>query len=173
MEGTQLIKVRRQPFSEQIGTIELKEISNVSWRRKSGGIQQWTRYHFPYGIIRCTHILEGTVAHSGTHGPCPHDILVCVCKKDNKEIFDELLKVWNIGKRPAVEHNDVANKVREIVANKPGILATEVKIILTADGISKESIENAIRYLRRKEFKKASSLISEKSGTTQKLYIKE
>jgi hypothetical protein len=56
---------------------------------------------FIYGYIMCTDITEGEIAHSGSHGPCPHSIKICLLKRDNPHIYDYLKSL--AGERPSVD----------------------------------------------------------------------
>jgi hypothetical protein len=56
----------------------------------SGGINQSAPRPFIHAYVRCDGMIEGELAHSGSHGPCPHMIKVCVTKKMNKEFWKEI-----------------------------------------------------------------------------------
>ncbi len=79
-----LLAVRRQPTDRRIGKVRLADIRKLHWRRQSGGIKsRFMAQPFVFGLIRCTDIAEGRIAHSCQHGPPPHEVLVCMCQKDN------------------------------------------------------------------------------------------
>ena len=79
-----LLAVRRQPTNRRIGKVRLGDIRNLHWRRQSGGIKsRFMAQPFVFGLILCTDIVEGRIAHSCQHGPPPHEVLVCMCQKDN------------------------------------------------------------------------------------------
>ena len=84
------VYVRRQPSDYRIAKYKLSDFKNPGWRYTSGGIQTTFMGTMSiYGKVWCNGAIEGEVAHSGVHGICPHEILVCVLKKDNP------IKVYN------------------------------------------------------------------------------
>jgi hypothetical protein len=46
-------------------------------------------------------MISGELAHSCSHGPPPHSILVCVLKKDNPKLWPEIER--EIGPRPGTK----------------------------------------------------------------------
>jgi hypothetical protein len=57
----------------------------------SGGVNAPAPRAFLHGYIFCTSITEGEVAHRCRHGQSPHQIKICMVKKDNPDTFDKLL----------------------------------------------------------------------------------
>ena len=47
-----------------------------------------------HAYVSCSGMVDGHLAHSGMHGECPHEIKVCIVKKDNPPaVFRELLGI--------------------------------------------------------------------------------
>jgi hypothetical protein len=53
-------------------------------------------------------MIDGELAHSGAHGPCPHWIKVCLTKVDNKNIWREV--IMRAGPPPARRKNPILEK---------------------------------------------------------------
>lgn len=84
--------VRRQWNDYRKAKYKLSDIEGIHWDWISGGVQVPSPQPFIHGYVSCDGAIEGEVAHSGCHGPCPHYIKVCITKKDNKNIFPKLLE---------------------------------------------------------------------------------
>lgn len=152
-------------------TVKCKDISNLRWDTVSGGQHIPTGTYDLYGTVTCTKA-KG-IDHSGIHGKCPHEIKVCILKKDNPKVYKILAK--RAGEKPKESWRDgknVSDEVRKIVRDNPGITAVEVANILEKRGIDKERTRNAIHRLKKGVYKNKEGLSSEKFGTTQKLTIK-
>jgi hypothetical protein len=54
----------------------------------SGGTQIESRRPFVFAYVWCNKV-QGDIAHSCLHGPAPHNVKVCIMKRDNSA------KVWN------------------------------------------------------------------------------
>jgi hypothetical protein len=78
------VYIRRQWNDWRIGKVRLDKLDGLRWDWLSGGVQAPCPQPFIHGYVSCADI-EGDIAHSGTHGPCPHRIKVCVVKKDNNK----------------------------------------------------------------------------------------
>ncbi len=79
-----LLAVRRYPTNRRIGKVRLGDIRHIHWRSQSGGRRsRFMAQPFVFGLIPCTKIVEGSIAHTCQHGPPPHEVLVCMCQKDN------------------------------------------------------------------------------------------
>jgi hypothetical protein len=79
-----LLAVRRHPTDRRIGKVRLGDIQHIQWRTQSGGRKsRFMAQPFVFGRIPCTQIVEGRIAHTCQHGPPPHEVLVCMCQKDN------------------------------------------------------------------------------------------
>lgn len=90
--GGQFVRVRRQWNDWRKAKYRLEDLEHVHWSYMSGGVQAPTPRPFMHAYVRCDAAVEGEVAHSGTHGPCPHSIKVCIVQKDNSKSVIEALK---------------------------------------------------------------------------------
>jgi hypothetical protein len=71
-------------------TVPLEDLWDFHWRSVSGGVQTRSPRPFLHARMLCSSIPNGsTFPHSCGHGPPPHDILVCVVKKDNDKAVYE------------------------------------------------------------------------------------
>ena len=80
-EGT--VWVRRGWFDHLQALYRLGSISGPHWAVFSGGTQAPLPQPCLAGYVSCDGMIAGELAHSGTHGPCPHRIKVLVFKKGN------------------------------------------------------------------------------------------
>ena len=104
-----IIAVRRQPNDWRIAKYYKSQIENIHWDIVSGGVKSRSPQYFPYGYVWCNDQIEGEVAHSGVHGPCPHRIKICIVKKDNDpSVIKQLVK--QIGPRPKTRQPDPRRK---------------------------------------------------------------
>ena len=78
-----VVRVRRQWNSPEIATYNLGDVSGVHWSAVSGGVFDHAPQPFLHAYVQCDGAIEGEVAHTGSHGPCPHSIKVAIVKKDN------------------------------------------------------------------------------------------
>ena len=78
-----VVLVRRQWNDWRTAEYRLSDVEGVHWSRVSGGVGALAPQPFMNGYVRCDQTLGGELAHSRTHGPCPHSIKVCIVKKDN------------------------------------------------------------------------------------------
>lgn len=172
------VTVVRSKGDTQKDKVKYKVLRNLRWDMHSGGVKRYTGTYDLYGNVLCTE--APNVAHTGNHvgvngdKKCPHDIKVCILKKDNPNIlYKELAK--RAGEKPKEYWRDgkkVSQEVRNIVRKNPGITAVEVADILEEKEIDRRRTQNAIRYLKRKEFKNQVGLSSEKYKNTQKLTLR-
>ena len=59
----------------------------------AGGTQIESRKPFIYGYVWCDKVL-GDIAHSCIHGPPPHNIKVCLMKRDNsRDVWNRLIQI--------------------------------------------------------------------------------
>ena len=84
------VVVRRQWNAWKKGKVAIDRMWGFHWRSTSGGVGARSPRPMLYAKISCDSLLDGEIDHSGIHGPCPHEILVCIVKKDNPKIFDAL-----------------------------------------------------------------------------------
>ena len=89
---TKTIQIRRQWNSYKIATTLLEYLEKFHWDNVSGGVCRQAPQYFLHAQVLCTAI-DGDFDHSCEHGPPPHKIKVCIVKKDNKESWQELLKL--------------------------------------------------------------------------------
>ena len=108
---------------------------------------------FIYGFVQCDEAIEGEVAHSGTHGPCPHSIKVCALKSDNdKAIYSILLK--KAGPRPNSNRsksktgNTCKKDICIILKEKGELRETILTDILVEIGHCRNNIHHVLRQLR-------------------------
>ena len=87
-----IVRVRRQWHDYRIGSVTLSQLRKLRWDWLSGGVEAPTPQPFMHGYVWCTDG-QGDLAHSGTHGPCPHEIKVCMVKKDHRALWPRLLEI--------------------------------------------------------------------------------
>jgi hypothetical protein len=92
-----LINVRRQWNDYRVGAVQLRDLRGFHWRQTSGGVAARSPRPFPHARLWCDKIVDGEIAHSCRHGPPPHEVLVCIVKKDNPETFRELERLLESG----------------------------------------------------------------------------
>lgn len=93
------IWVRRQWNSWRKAKYRLSDVQNVRWDTFSGGVYAPTPQPFLHGYVWCDGYLEGELDHSCGHGDYPHNIKVCIVKKDNNPAIFKLL-VEQAGPKP-------------------------------------------------------------------------
>ena len=92
------VRVRRDWNDHRIGTVRWSDLENPKWDDISGGEQNHTPQPFIHAYVWCNKV-RGDIAHSCAHGPPPHNIKVCLVRKDNtKIVWDRLLAL--AGSRP-------------------------------------------------------------------------
>ena len=92
------VRIRRDWNDHRIGTVQWSDLVNPRWDIVSGGTQTRTPQPFIHAYVWCNKV-RGEIAHSCAHGPGPHNIKVCLVKKDNtKEVWNYLLKI--VGAKP-------------------------------------------------------------------------
>ena len=111
---TALVVVRRQWNNWQRASYRLADLDGIHWDSISGGVRAPAPQAFLHAYVRCDGMLDGELAHSGAHGPCPHPIKVCVVKADNEPAVIRWL-VQRAGPKPAVNVFRVEDHARDIV----------------------------------------------------------
>lgn len=92
------VRVRRDWNDHRIGTVKWSELRDPRWDTISGGEQNPTPQPFIHGYVWCD-LVQGNIAHSCAHGPGPHNIKVCLVKKDNsREVWSRLSAI--VGPKP-------------------------------------------------------------------------
>ena len=132
-----IIKVRRDMTDYNVGSVYYKNLNYFKWDYVGGGVKTVHPRLFLFAGIYCTDIFEGGVAHSCQHGPCPHKILVVILKKDNEEVWEELISKH---KKPFEEYTskpmrqqqleEIADKIiLDLISgtDNPGILLSKNK----------------------------------------------
>ena len=112
-----LVTVRRQWNSEMSATYRLQDVHNVHWDDTSSGVLAG---YFLHAHARCDSMLEGELDHSGTHGPCPHEIKVCIVKKDNDDPNVIRLLEQQADPRPQRQYKPKLVIVADTVYETPG-----------------------------------------------------
>ena len=99
ISGRTPVRVRRQWNDQRIGTVRWSDLDHPRWDIVSGGNQVRSPQPFIHAYVSCGKV-KGKIAHSCNHGPGPHNIKVCLVKKDNsKEVWNYLMKI--VGKKPS------------------------------------------------------------------------
>ena len=94
----EVVNVRRQWNDRRIAKYRLSDVRNPHWRDSSGGVRVRSPRPMIYLRVLCDRMIDGELAHSCAHGEGPHDILVCVTKKDNsKRVYSKLVALADLG----------------------------------------------------------------------------
>lgn len=147
--GTQglTVWVRRQPNNWRIATYFLNTIKDVHWDRISGGVGANTIQHFLHTYVDCEAMINGDIAHSGIHGPCPHVIKVCLVKKDNDPAaFAQLVEM--AGVKPKKEPS-CAEAALSLTQEHGEIRGPELRSLLWLAGHSAFNIDRVLPKLVR------------------------
>lgn len=92
------VRIRRDWNDHRIGTVKWSDLRDSHWDNISGGEQNPTPQPFIHGYVWCD-VVQGDIAHSCAHGPGPHNIKVCLVKKDNsREVWGRLSAI--VGPKP-------------------------------------------------------------------------
>ena len=87
------VVVRRHWNDWRLARYRLEDIWNVRWDTTSGGAQVPAPQPFLHGYVQCDAMVEGELSHSCMHGDGPHNIKVCVVKKDNPlNVYNRLVE---------------------------------------------------------------------------------
>jgi hypothetical protein len=92
-----MVIIRRQWNHWLTALVELADLEALHWDRVSGGVRAPAPQPFVHGFITCDKIKDD-FAHSCRHGEGPHRIKVCIVKKDNLSIWQEILDI--VGPKP-------------------------------------------------------------------------
>ena len=98
---TNIVTVRRQPTDWRAAQYDRAQVSGLHWRNVSGGVNASLPHPFVHGYVLCNAMISGELAHSCSHGPPPHRVLVCLPKKDNPAIWPMIEQ--GIGPRPGTK----------------------------------------------------------------------
>lgn len=93
-EDDRRVVVRRQWNGYMEATYRFDQLEDPHWSSFSGGVNAPTPRPYIHAYVMCDGMLDGELAHSGVHGPCPHRIKVCVVQKINtKDVIADLKKI--------------------------------------------------------------------------------
>ncbi len=91
MDDAMIVKVRRQWNDWRIGSVPLGALRGFHWREFSRGVSTPSPRPILYARMWCDALVDGDIAHSCEYGAGPHEILVCIIKKDNvKSVIAEV-----------------------------------------------------------------------------------
>jgi hypothetical protein len=91
-----VVWVRRQFHQRESAAYDLADIEGWHQSDTSGGKHAKANRRYWHGYVWCNAMLEGSVAHSCTHGPPPHRIKVCITRTRNEEAWPAILRVAEI-----------------------------------------------------------------------------
>ena len=72
------VRVARQWNDYRIDEVDAPTLRGPHWSDVSGGVGAPAPHPFLYAYVSCDRVPN--VGHSGIHGPCPHEIKVCIIK---------------------------------------------------------------------------------------------
>jgi hypothetical protein len=96
-----LVRVRREWNSDQVASVPAEALTGFHWSSTGGGHRSQAMSASFGGIsprpflvayMNCLAAVEGSVAHSGMNGDCPHQIKVVIVAKDNPAALMRTLK---------------------------------------------------------------------------------
>ena len=93
-----VVEVRRQWNDWRIATYRLRDISELRWGWRGGGLKWRTPQPFVHGYVMCDARIGGDLGHSCPRGAAPHRLKVCVTKKGNEFIWKDVAAI--VGPRP-------------------------------------------------------------------------
>jgi hypothetical protein len=102
--------VRRQWNDYRSAIYRFAQVEKLCWDYVSGGINAQSPQPFVHGYVWCNQKISGDLAHACIHGPPPHRIKVCLVKKDNENIWNEILSI--AGPRPINTSQIARNAVK-------------------------------------------------------------
>lgn len=143
-----VVWVRRQPDDWRKAKYRLTDIRGIHYSSLTGGVGKGTPRPFLFGYVRCDGMLEGEVAHSATHGPCPHDIKVCIVKKDNSGRVIAALQD-EAGPKPPRRPFCSEDAIR-IVGQHSSILGPELRELIEREGHTPMNISYVLPALVRR-----------------------
>jgi len=96
LDGETVVHVRRHWSDYRIGSVRLKDLSGFHWSRTGGGeirgLGSVAPRPFLHARMWCDRLVDGEISHSCRHGPPPHQVIVCIVKKDNQRQTYEAVK---------------------------------------------------------------------------------
>lgn len=87
------VSIRRQWNDHRVAETDFDNLDSFHWSAVSGGVFKKSPQPFIHAYVSCDQI-DGEIAHSCIHGPCPHNIKVCIVKKDNSiQTLEKILEM--------------------------------------------------------------------------------
>ena len=90
LEPNALIEVRRQWNNWKLARYRFTDVEGFNWDNQSGGINAKANRFYIHAYVMCDAMANGEIAHSCKHGPPPHKVKICITKKGNEAVFQEL-----------------------------------------------------------------------------------
>ena len=91
--GRSSVQVRRDWNDHRVGRVQWSDLENPKWDTVAGGTQIESRRPFICAYVWCDKV-HGDIAHSCIHGPPPHNIKVCLMKRDNsRDVWYRLIQI--------------------------------------------------------------------------------
>jgi hypothetical protein len=93
-----IIEVRQEWNDWRIATYRLRDVSELRWAWRGGGSKRRTPQPFVHGYVMCNAMIRGELAHMCPHGEPPHRLKVCLTKKGNESVWEDIAAI--VGPRP-------------------------------------------------------------------------
>jgi hypothetical protein len=101
------VQVRRQwNRLRKIAVYRLDDVADIRWRKFSGGLGHKANRLYLHGYVMCDQMVEGRLAHSCQHGPAPHRVKVCITRKGNEGVWEQVLGRVEAGGESARVENE-------------------------------------------------------------------
>ena len=151
-----LLIVRRHPGDYRTAKYRLSDIGGLRWDKLSGGVQRTAfGQYYLYGYVACNEAVEGNVAHSGVHGPCPHTIKVCILRQDNISSYELLVRDLPPKPEYARSQPKTGNickvDIIETLSSKGAMRETELTKVLVEIGHGANNIKFVLKKLAKQK----------------------
>lgn len=94
-----LVTVRRQMKDWRVAKFRPVDLANLRWEKVRGQTKGPAPAPLLTAQVSCEAIVEGELSHTGSYGPCPHEIKVHIAKNENDPgLYAQLAA--QAGKRP-------------------------------------------------------------------------
>jgi hypothetical protein len=115
------VKVCRHPGTGVYVSVPFYALGHFHFRDESGGVQRRSGRPFLYARMSCRWIPEDAYffGHSCTHGPPPHDILVCITQVANSKALYRKLRAFAGGREQLKAETNRLSDWREQAENRP------------------------------------------------------
>ena len=124
----------RRQFNGTAAKYVLSDFTGAHWSQEAGGRGGTQPGPFIFGYVQCDRAVEGEVGHSGSHGPCPHRIKVCVVAKDNTGAVMALPKIKAVGHgRPPSAAVSARERILQVLEESKGEPLLNVDLWKRAD----------------------------------------